>query len=278
MLNEKTILFVGGDKRQLYLRDFLVPYCKEVLTYDLDEETTPNLQKAIAQSHILILPMPFAKERVKLNCKTKTIFIKDFFKLELQDKLILLGSENEFVKDLRAAGAINYTDYYNSALAYLNAIPTAEGAIELLINKRETTLFESTVLITGFGRVSQVLANRLHNLGANVTVAARRQEVLAQAVTMGYKVRAVDSLERKHIEYDIVINTPNAPIFSKSMVEKFPQSTLFLELASLPGGFDFDYKNFKNIIYAPSLPGKVAPKTAGEYVGKTILKLLNEGD
>lgn len=274
---KETILFVGGDKRQRYTVESLSPHFKQVYTYGMEDSRETNLQEVLSKSDIVVLPMPVAKEGNKLNLQGKNLFLEDFFSLDLQGKKLFLGSANREVKTITQEKGIVFTDYYNSSLAFLNAVPTAEGALAILIDKREETLFGSTVLMTGFGRVSKILAHRLKALGAKVTIAARKNEQLCEAQAMGYDTCTILSL-KNHRDYDIVINTPNAPLFLKEQVEKFQKETLFLELASLPGGFQFDYSSFHNIIYAPSLPGKVAPKTAGNYIAQTILSLINEGE
>ena len=55
---------------------------------------------------------------------------------------------------------------------------------------------------------------------------------------------------------------------------------LFVEIASAPFGIDFQAaKEFAfDVIKANSLPGKVAPKTAGEIIGRSVLPIVeNKG-
>jgi dipicolinate synthase subunit A len=54
--------------------------------------------------------------------------------------------------------------------------------------------------------------------------------------------------------------------------------TLIIDIASLPGGVDFEAAKQLNVktIHALSLPGKVAPDTAGDIILKTVLNMLNE--
>jgi dipicolinate synthase subunit A len=52
-----------------------------------------------------------------------------------------------------------------------------------------------------------------------------------------------------------------------------------LDLASIPGGIDFEYAKKLGLKtdWALSLPGKVAPLTAAEIIKKTIDNALVEG-
>ena len=49
-----------------------------------------------------------------------------------------------------------------------------------------------------------------------------------------------------------------------------------LDLASLPGGVDFDAARSLGVktVHALSLPGKTAPRTAGEDIADTIISIL----
>ena len=53
---------------------------------------------------------------------------------------------------------------------------------------------------------------------------------------------------------------------------------MIVDLASKPGGVDFEAarKMGIKVIWALSLPGKVAPDTAGDIIGKTIINILDE--
>ena len=56
------------------------------------------------------------------------------------------------------------------------------------------------------------------------------------------------------------------------------QECLFIEIASSPFGIDFQAaKEYAfDVIKANSLPGKVAPKTAGEIIGRSILPIIEK--
>jgi hypothetical protein len=49
-----------------------------------------------------------------------------------------------------------------------------------------------------------------------------------------------------------------------------------MELASAPGGWDADATIPCRTIYAPGLPGKYAPRSAGVIVADTLLPMLEE--
>jgi hypothetical protein len=80
------------------------------------------------------------------------------------------------------------------------------------------------------------------------------------------------------IDTDIIFNTVPSLILDADMLTKTARNTLIIDLASRPGGVDFEaaHKMGIKVIWALSLPGKVAPDTAGDIIGKTILNILDE--
>ena len=70
-----------------------------------------------------------------------------------------------------------------------------------------------------------------------------------------------------------------ALIFDEHILSKIGQKSIIIDLASMPGGVDFESAAPLDIktIRALALPGKVAPKTAGEIIKKIIYRLIKEG-
>jgi dipicolinate synthase subunit A len=70
-----------------------------------------------------------------------------------------------------------------------------------------------------------------------------------------------------------------AVILDEEKLAKLGRDCLVIDLASKPGGVDFE--TAKNLglktIWALSLPGKVSPYSAGEIILDTVLNLLCEG-
>ena len=158
-----------------------------------------------------------------------------------------------------------------------NAVPTAEGAIEIAIREYSGTVNGSKCLITGYGRIGKVLAQMLKGMGAEVYVSARRKESLAWIKLNGYT-----AIEHNNIinsgDFDIIFNTVPSMILDSKIMAKIAVNALIIDLASLPGGVDFDSAKRMGIktIHALSLPGKVAPKTSGEIIKNTIFNILEE--
>ena len=77
---------------------------------------------------------------------------------------------------------------------------------------------------------------------------------------------------------DIVFNTVPHKIISADVLENISNNSVIIDLASKPGGVDFDaaQKLRKKVIWALSIPGKTSPQTAGKVISDTIINILSE--
>ena len=71
---------------------------------------------------------------------------------------------------------------------------------------------------------------------------------------------------------EVVFNTVPAAVLPRPLLQKLPPEALLVELASAPGCCDPAEAEALGLRYraAPGLPGKAAPRTAGEYLGQVI--------
>ena len=189
------------------------------------------------------------------------------------------GAVSDAVRAEVESRGLRIVDYlHRDELAVYNAVPTAEGAIQLAMEELPITLHGSRCLVTGYGRVARALARRLGALGADVTVAARRFSDIAQAESQGHTGVEIAHLDDAG-DFDVIFNTVPALIFDRDRLEGLERSTLLIDLASRPGGVDFNAAAELQIktIWALSLPGRVAPKSAGQIIKNTILNMIKEG-
>ena len=174
---------------------------------------------------------------------------------------------------------LTFRDYFaREELAVANAVPTAEGAIQLAMEHLPITIHGARVLVIGFGRVGRLTAQRFAALGAKVSVAARRYEQLAWAQAMGLGTEHLAQLAGWLCSYNLVVNTVPARVLGRRELEDLRRDCLVLDLASKPGGVDLEAAGDLGltVIWALSLPGKVAPVTAGAAIKTTIYNMLHE--
>lgn len=109
-------------------------------------------------------------------------------------------------------------------------------------------------------------------------MAARRYEQLAWAQAMGLGTEHLAHLAGWLCGYDLIVNTVPAQVLGRLELEDVKEDCLILDLASKPGGVDLRAAGELGltVIWALSLPGKVAPVTAGAAIKSTIYNMLQE--
>ncbi|WP_373316050.1 NAD(P)-dependent oxidoreductase [Siminovitchia terrae] len=135
----------------------------------------------------------------------------------------------------------------------------------------------SQVMVLGFGRTGVTLARLFSAVGTKVSVAARKDSDFARISEMGLHPIHLDHLADYISGMDICINTVPHMILDAAILSKMVNSSLIIDIASKPGGTDFAFAREKGLkaIHALGLPGKTAPKTAGEIVSGVLYKLLS---
>ena len=174
---------------------------------------------------------------------------------------------------------MKFTDLLDrEEMAVLNAVPTAEGAVGILLQEMPITLLGSRILIVGYGRIGKNLARLLNGFGAEVWAAARKYSDIAWIEAQGLKPVPMHQLARYVSDMDAIVNTVPALVITKDILEKARADCFLLDLASSPGGIDFKGAEVYGLKtrWALSLPGKVAPLTAGDIIRRTIYNILEE--
>ena len=277
---------IGGDERQIALAESIAEDGYKVYVYGfiknfLNEKIEKSsLTELIRKSDCIILPLPVTKDFINLNApfSTENIVLNDVFAEMLKNKKIFCGASERLSKISNLWGDLAVKDYSKrEEFAVNNAVPTAEGAIEIAMKETKKTINSSRCLISGFGRIGKVLAKMLNGLGADVTVSARKPVDLAFIKLLGY--RPILTSQIKELKnYDIIFNTIPSLIFDRETLLNSNKELLIIDLASLPGGVDF--KEAENLgiktIHALALPGKVAPYTAGEIIKNTVYNMIKE--
>ncbi len=173
----------------------------------------------------------------------------------------------------------NYTDINDrDDFAYLNAVPTAEGAIHLATNFSDQTLFDQKIIILGFGRVGKILANRLRSLNCSITIGARSIKDLYYAKALGFDTVELRNLENDIHRFDIIFQTIPAKILNSKVLNAANKNSMIIELSSKMQGTDLEaaVKAGLNVIDGTGLPEKIAPITAGHIWAETVLQIVNE--
>ncbi len=142
----------------------------------------------------------------------------------------------------------------------------------------DITLHGSKCIVLGFGRCGKVLAHMLKGIGSDLSVEARSQADLAYIESYGYKAVPLGDLADYISQYDFIFNTIPSLILDEEKLMTLKRDCLVIELASKPGGIDFEAAKRIGIkvIDGQSLPGKVAPETAAKIIFDTILNAYSD--
>lgn len=140
------------------------------------------------------------------------------------------------------------------------------------------TIHGSKCLVIGNGRIGKILSRMLSCMGADVAVSARKQEDFALIYAAGMRGIDTRNLDGKLETFDLIVNTVPQQILSRALLAQVQEECLIIDLASKPGGVDFDGAQDmgRRAIWALSLPGKVAPVTSADAIRETIYNILKE--
>ena len=279
---------VGGDQRQVWLARLLAEDGHTVHTYALDlppdagdGPVARSSLERIDRADCVVLPLPVAGEGLTLHAPLAPAAppLAQVLDRLTPGQVLCGGRVDPAVQALAGARGLTIHDYFaREELAVANAVPTAEGALQLAMEHLPITIHRSRVLILGFGRVGRATGQRFAALGARVTVAARRYDQLAWAQAMGLEWEPLDQPAGWQCNYDLVVNTIPARVLGREELAALRPDCLILDLASKPGGVDLAAAGELGltVIWALSLPGKVAPVSAGRAIQQAIYHLLHE--
>ncbi len=284
------ISIIGGDLRIVKLAEMLAKEGNKIYVYGLEKSEDlrnienimicDSIKKAIANTEIVIGPIPFSSNGTTINApfSENEISIREMMHV-ISAKILIAGGILPEVYELANDEYIEIIDIMKrEELAVLNTIATAEGTIQVAIENTNKILHGSEVLILGFGRTGKVLARKLAGLSVKVTCAARKDEDLAWIQAYGHKATNINNLGENLKYFDVIINTVPHMILSEEKIKYVKSDCLLIDLASNPGGIDKKAVKTHHLkfVWALSLPGKVAPITSAEFIKETIYNILKE--
>ena len=283
----RRISVIGGDLRQLTLARMLICDGYDVLIYGFTRgiiadgiPQTTDLKEALG-CDIVILPVPVSFDNKHINApfSDRELSIDEVIENINPLSIIFGGRISEQISEQLTVRGVKHRDYMTrDELAIRNAVPTSEGAIQIAISETPITLHGSKCLVLGYGKVGKILSHSLKGLGAKAYVGARKYADLALIEGHGCIPLTINEAKTRIDEFDIIFNTVPALLLTKTVLERVRKDTLIIDLASKPGGVDFESaaELELRVIWALSLPGRVAPVTAGIIIKDTITNMLSE--
>ncbi|MEH7107827.1 MULTISPECIES: dipicolinic acid synthetase subunit A [Bacillaceae] len=290
MLTGLQIAVIGGDARQLEIIRKLTELDARLSLIgfeQLDHAFTGAVKEKLDEvdfTNIDAIILPVAGTNLEGQVETifsneKVVLTTDILSKTPEHCRIYSGITNPYLNEIVKESNRPLVQLFSrDDVAIYNSIPTVEGTIMMAIQHTDFTIHGSNVTVLGLGRCGMSIARAFHALGAKVKVGARKSEHLARITEMGVTPFHLNQIENEVSDTDILINTIPLQIVSAAVISKLPTHTLVIDIASKPGGTDFRYAEKRGIkaLLAPSLPGIVAPKTAGQILADVLSQLLQD--
>lgn len=271
MANYPSLYWIlGGDRRQAAMAEMLTEggYPVACLGNPYLQDTCAKLPERFPPDCCVILPIRAFTPEGTLSGDVP-LREEDILSRLRPDTYVFGGMLPERLQMRRGADLMRLEQ-----VAVANAVPTAEGAIQLLLQELPVTLHGANCLVLGFGRIGKALALRLQALHAQVTVAARSARSFAEIEAHGLRSEHIRQYRHGLRQYQCVLNTVPAPVFDEQDYAELAKDCLLVELASAPDGIDAASCRSNHLHYcsAHGLPGKTAPKTAGHILLTAIFQ------
>ena len=260
----RKIIVLTADKRQEKLVSLLDGEKGNFVWGEVD-----NCEK------IYVLPIPVAK-------LDQNIIIKELLKQELINNKsndvevkVFGGVINAEWKAFLETFEIPYWDFMElPEVVEGNAYITAEATAVEVLQMSECSIKGQKVMITGYGCCGQKIANIFSKLGADVVVVARRSEVRKKAKEDGFSAVDFVQLEKELLDVNTVINTVPSMVLTETCVKTMPKGSIIVDIASKPGGTDFEAaRNYKIAAkLALGLPGIYTTTSSANLLKNAISK------
>jgi dipicolinate synthase subunit A len=282
-----AISVVGGDRRGLVLIQDLVSRgarvkaagfaaCEELQRVEL----VTDLENAVAGAQVLVLPMQGTDPEGSIRTLDDNVSLRLTRHIASTipgGTVFIIGFARDFLHWWADAYGWKLLEIAEmDDVAILNAIPSAEGAIQIAMEQLPITIHGSQCFVLGYGRLGKTLARMLDGIGAITTVVTRKNADLARAFEMGCRPVQFDQLGNYIQEAEIIFNTVPQLVLDEQMLALVRKGALIVDLAAYPGGTDFKSAEKMGIaaLLAPGLPGKVAPTTGGRILAQVIPPLI----
>ncbi len=282
---------IGGDVRQVYLAEELAQHTNRICCFALC--SSPNerhcssvssvyeaasLTESCSASPCIVCPIPFSRNGPFLN---QSAFDENLSIYQLLSNLrpgqsFFAGCiPDDFKTTAEEIGVHIFDLMSDPSLSLFNTIATAEGAICEAIKRSPINLHQSSCAILGYGRCGRTLSHYLKGMFCNICVVSRQAEECAQAALIADKTGTLQDFESYVDEFDFIFNTIPSMVVPSRLLEKMKSSVTIIDIASAPGGVDFNAARELGIsaVLCPGLPGKYAPVSSARAVKETIEKI-----
>ncbi len=278
-----VVSVLGGDLRMAHTAKKLQACGATVRVCAMESCPIPfscvSLQKALDFPDAVLLPFPYTKNQTHLDTPfaSEPIALDD---LAIAPTTRVFCGRADLPLRARAESSGWHLEDFCAWDSFLtaSAVATAEGAVYLSMQHRPITLSRHRAVVVGFGRIAKHLCHLLYAFGMQVCVCARKHHDRVKALSLGYDACDFCDLSKAVCDCDFLYNTVPARVIGAQVLEKISADALIMDLASAPGGVDFQEAKAqkKSYLWALALPSSYAPISAGESLGEAIFQVLEQ--
>ncbi len=271
----RVLLVKNNDKRMGYLKQYLE---SRIEVTEIDDELQLFYALEAKNYDYLILPIRGISDDNLID-GTNIVLSENYLKL-FKDKTIFTGLITDSLKQKCEECHIRLITYLNDDIAIKNNYITTEGIIEAISKNSEKAIYNSKILIVGYGKLGIICGNIFKALKAEVTISCRHEKDSLHAQISDFKVINHNQLINNINQFDFIINTVPFRIIDHVIIRKINNPhLLIIDVSSQPYGLDHEYARSLGLktLLLPGIPGKIAPITAGELIGQFIINILMEG-
>lgn len=289
---------IGGDSRQIYLAGELARSENRVCHYalckspnkapysDTRGDSAPitaacSLEEACGSSACIVCPIPLSKNGPFLNQSafSENLPLSLILSALKPGQTFFAGCIPEIFRSAAADLGVQVFDLMDvPSLSFYNTIATAEGAVCEALIRSPLNLHQSSCAVLGYGKCGHTITNYLKGMFCRVCVVSSQETERAQAALIADQTEDLKGFEACAGNFDFIFNTIPAPVVTARVLERMRRSVTIIDIASAPGGVDFQAAQNLGICAAlcPGLPGKYAPASSAKAIKEIIEKNLKE--
>ena len=259
---------VISDRRQSIIADILEEYQKHVIRILSNDDLSNDID-------VLVLPIRGINENCILQINNVVLDFSSFFISAKKDLVIYSGITCKFLEQLpfKVKKLLN-----NEEVTNYNSKLTAQGLLIDLLMNIDIALDETSIDIIGFGHSGKAIYKMFSKLCPNIRIVSSQNMSIFEdfPVNMIY----YEMFKNTNDYSKIIINTAPIMIIDRFILDKLDTNHIILDIASIPGGTDFDYALCKGVkaLLLPALPSKYVGYSAGKILGEQIVKDIDSNE
>lgn len=228
----RDVLILGGDMRNRRLCDVLKRQGHKVEYFsDAYRESVQAIQSHIEDTRCIVLPMAakaqkicgMAREQILESCRPGSV-------------LFCGTADAWWAEAAREKGSALVELLDDETYAMENAYYTAEGAICLVQEKTQESLWKKKCVVVGGGRIAQALFGMLRVHTTQIALVARRQSARARFAVWQAQCYPFEAQGNAFEDAQIVFNTVPEPVIDPRALMRMRDNGMYVELASAPYG------------------------------------------